>query len=132
VKDVPVNRKADALFFLMAARIDKRRNPDEVRNGVKYELARVAVRYADGKVEEMPVYAEVQVEHYHQRIPAAVPGAQIAWTRPMEGTDQTAAAYSVQWTNPHPEKEIKSFDLLPGKDKAGVPALLAVTAATGR
>jgi beta-galactosidase len=132
VKDVPVNRKADALFFLLAARIDKRRNPDEVRNGVKYELARVAVRYADGKVEEMPVYAEVQVEHYHQRIPAAVPGAQIAWTRPMEGTDQTAAAYSVQWTNPHPEKEIKTIDLLPGKDKAGVPALLAVTAATGR
>jgi hypothetical protein len=41
-------------------------------------------------------------------------------------------AYSVQWTNPRPDAAIESIDLLPGKDKAGVPALLALTAAAGR
>jgi hypothetical protein len=80
----------------------------------------------------VPVYAELQVENYRQKSPAAIPGAQIAWTRPYEGTDQFAVAYSVQWTNHRPAMEIKSIDLLSGKDKAGVPALLAVTAAAAR
>ncbi|QJW98863.1 glycoside hydrolase family 2 TIM barrel-domain containing protein [Frigoriglobus tundricola] len=132
VKGIPVNRKADAVFFLMAARIDRRRNPNEVKNGTKLELARFVVRYADGKVDEVPVYAELQIENYPQKTPAAVPGAQTAWTRPYEGTDQSAVAYSLQWTNPRPDAEIKSIDLLPGKDKAGVPALLALTAASAR
>jgi beta-galactosidase len=132
VKGIAVNRKADALFFLMAARVDRRRNPDEVKKGAQFELARFAVSYADGKVEEVPVYAELQVEDYRQKTPAAVPGSQLAWVRPFEGTDQSAVAYSVQWTNPRPDAEIKSVDLLPGKDRAGVPALLALTAATGR
>lgn len=132
VKGIPVNSKADALFFLMAGRIDKRRNPDEVKKGVKFELARFALHYADGKTEEAPIYAEIQVEDYRQKNPAAVAGAQLAWTRLYEGTDQSAAAYSIQWTNPHPELELKTIDLLPGRDKAGVPALLALTAATAR
>jgi beta-galactosidase len=132
VKGIPVGRNADALFFLMAARIDKRRNPDEVKKGTKFELARFIVHYVDGKTEEVPVYAELQVENYRQKALTAVPGAQVAWTRPFEGTDQSAVAYSVQWTNHRPAIEIKSIDLLPGKDKAGVPALLAVTAAAAR
>jgi beta-galactosidase len=103
-----------------------------VKKGAQFELARFAVSYADGKVEEVPVYAELQVEDYRQKTPAAVPGSQLAWVRPFEGTDQSAVAYSVQWTNPRPDAEIKSVDLLPGKDRAGVPALLALTAATGR
>ena len=132
VKGIPVGRKADALFFLMAARVDRRRNQDEVKKGTKFELARIVVHYADGKTEEMPVYAELQVENYRQKTPAAIPGAQLAWSRPYEKTDQFAAAYSVQWNNPRPGVEITSIDMLPGKDKAGVPALLAVTAATGK
>lgn len=129
VKNIGVGRKADALFFLMTSRIDRRRNPDEVKKGVKFELARFVIHYADGKQDEMPVYAELQLENYRQKTPAAIPGAQVAWIRPYEGTDQSAVAYSIQWTNPRPTAEIKSIDLLPGKDKAGVPALLALTAA---
>jgi beta-galactosidase len=132
VRNVPVNRQTDALFFLMAARIDKRRNPDEVKKGAKFELARFVVHYTDGQVEGVPVFAELQVEDYRQKAPTAVPGAQIAWTLPYEGTDQSAVAYSVQWTNPRPDVEIKSIDLVPGKDKVGVPALLALTAGTAR
>jgi beta-galactosidase len=132
VRGIPVGRKADALFFLMAGRIDRRRNPDEIKKGVKYELGRFVIHYADGKTEDVPIHAEVNVDQYHQQNPAALPGAQIAWTRPYEKTDQSAVAYSVQWTNPRPDVAIKSIDLVPGKDKAGVPALLAVTAAAAR
>lgn len=53
-------------------------------------------------------------------------------TKPYPGTNLAAAAYSMQWTNPHPEKPIAEIDVLPGKDAGrGVVALLAVTAATG-
>ena len=38
----------------------------------------------------------------------------------------------MQWNNPRPDVEIASVDLLPGADKAGTPALLALTAATAR
>jgi hypothetical protein len=35
-----------------------------------------------------------------------------------------------QWDNPRPDVEIKSIDVVYGPDRRGVPALLAVTAAT--
>jgi beta-galactosidase len=132
LKGIPVNAKADALFFLMAARVDKRPSPDDRKKGKPQQLARYLVHYADGKTAEVPIDAEVHVDDYRQKTPAAVPGAQVAWTRQYEGTDQSAVAYSVQWTNPRPEVVIASIDLLPGKDRAGVPALLALTTATGK
>ena len=132
VRGIPVNRKADALFFLQAARVDRRPSPDEAKNGVKHELARYVVHYADGKTEDVPVYAGVHVEHYRQPAPAAVPGAQLAWAKPYAGKGESAAAYSMQWTNPRPDVEITTVDLLPGADKAGVPVLLALTAAAAK
>ncbi len=39
-------------------------------------------------------------------------------------------AYVKQWNNPRPDVPITSLDLVYGKDRRGVPALLAVTAAT--
>jgi len=132
VADIPVNRKADALFFLQAARIDRRRNPDEIKKGLKLELAKYIVHYADGKTEEIPVFSEINVDHYKQKSPAALPGAQIAWVRPFEGTDQSAVAYSMQWNNPRPGVEIQSIDLVSGAAKVGVPALLSITAATAK
>jgi hypothetical protein len=56
----------------------------------------------------------------------------LAWTRPYEGTDTSAAAYAKQWNNPRPEVEIAAVDILPGKDDVGVPAVLAITAARAR
>jgi hypothetical protein len=34
-----------------------------------------------------------------------------------------------QWNNPRPGVAIVALDMLPGKDNAGVPVLLALTAA---
>lgn len=130
VAGIPVGRKADALFFLQAARIDSRRSADEVKKSKQYEMADYVVHYADGQTLKVPVYAEISVDHYRQKAPAALPEAQIAWTKPYPGTDESAVAYSMQWNNPRPDVEIQSLDVTYGPDRLGVLALLAVTAAT--
>ncbi len=80
----------------------------------------------------MPIQAEIHVDNYRQSAPTLVPGAQVAWIRPYESGGELAVAYSMQWNNPAPDREIASIDLLPGADAAGVPALLALTAATAK
>jgi beta-galactosidase len=130
VTGIPVNRKADALFFLQTARIDARRNADEIRQGKRYEMADYVIHYADGQSVKVPITSEIDVDDYRQKAPAALSGAQIAWTRPYTGTDYSAVAYSMQWNNPRPNVEIRSIDLVYGPDRRGVPALLAITAAT--
>ena len=132
VRGIPVGRKADALFFLHTARIDTRRNDGEVREKKRFELAKYIVRYADGQSAEVPIYSEIDVDDYHQKTVAALPGAQIAWTKPFPGSDQNAVAYSKQWDNPRPGVVISSIDFVYGSDRRGVPALLAITAANGK
>ena len=53
----------------------------------------------------------------------------MAWSSKFAGSEDFAVAYSMQWNNPRPEVEIKTIDLVYGKDRRGVPALLALTAA---
>jgi len=129
ITGIPVNLGADALFFLHAARIDRRRNANEIRDGKFLELAKYVVRYVDGETVEIPVVSERDVDHYSQAVPAAVPGSQIAWVKKFEANDDHAVAYMTQWNNPRPGVAIATLDLLPGKDNAGVPVLLALTAA---
>jgi Glycosyl hydrolases family 2/Glycosyl hydrolases family 2, TIM barrel domain len=130
VKGIPVNRKADALFFLQAARLDVHRNDQEIKEKKQYELCRYIVTYEDGKTAEAPIYAEIDVEDYRQKTPTALPGAQIAWTQVYEGAGLSGVAYAKQWDNPRPDVVIKSIDMVYGPQRRGVPALLAVTAAT--
>jgi len=132
IDGIPVHRKADALFFLQAARLDSRRPADEIKQGRKYEMADYVVHYADGTSARAPVYAEIGVDASKQAAPAALPGAQIAWTKPYAGTPFSAVAYSMQWNNPFPAKVITTVDLVYGPDRRGVPALLALTAASAR
>lgn len=126
---VPVNAKADALFFLQAARIDTPLTPREVQDKKKVELCRYVVHYADGQTVDVPVYLGLHVASYKQSDPKALLGATLAWSRRWEGTDQKAAAYAMSWSNPRPEVAIASVDLVGAADHRGVPALLALTAA---
>jgi beta-galactosidase len=130
VKDIPIGKKADALFFLHTARIDQRRSNEEVRDNKKFEMARYIVNYADGQSVTIPIYSEIDIEHYRQETPKAIPGAQTAWVSPYEGSNESAVAYMKQWNNPRPDVAIKSIDMTYGVDKRGVPVLLAITAAT--
>ncbi len=130
VKGIPMNCRADALFFLHTARIHQRRSEKEKQEGQALEIARYVVHYADGQEAVVPIRAEVDIDDYRVQHPQPLPGAQLAWTRPYEGTDFHAAVYAKQWTNPRPAVEIRSLDLVPGESPRGTPALLAVTAAS--
>jgi beta-galactosidase len=133
VLGIPVNRKADALFFLQAASIYQKRNAKEVQANKRYEMADYYIHYADGKEEKVPIYSEINVENYKQTgDPIAIPGAQIAWSSPYTEPNTNAVAYSMQWTNPRPDDEISSIDFVYGPDRVGVPALLAITAADSK
>jgi beta-galactosidase len=125
-----VGKKADALFFLQTARIDARKNRDEIRDRKQFEMARYIITYADGQKATIPLYAEEDLDDYRQKQPQALLGAQIAWQRPYPETQYSAVAYLKQWNNPRPDVAIRQIDLEYGKDRRGVPALLAVTAAT--
>ena len=130
VKGIPINRKADALFFLHTARIDSRRNNDELRDKKKYEMLRYVVTYADGQTVSIPIYAEIDIDDYRQKTPMPLPGANLAWSKPFTNSDLSAAAWVKQWDNPRPDVEIKSVDVMYGKEQRGVPAILAISAAT--
>jgi hypothetical protein len=130
VTGIPVNCKADALFFLHTARIDRRLNEREKKEGQRHEIARYVIHYADGQFETLPIYAEVDIDDYRVKQPQPLPGAQLAWTRPYDGTEYHAAVYAKQWTNPRPDVEIRSLDVVSGDSDRGTPALLAVTAAS--
>lgn len=131
VTGIPVGRKADALFFLQAARIDQRRNDQEVREQKAFEIAHYVITYADGQTATVPIRAEIDVDDYRQKTPALLPGAQLAWTHKYRDRAESAVAYVQQWTNPRPDVAIQSISLAYGiSPRRGVPALIAVTAAT--
>jgi hypothetical protein len=131
ITGVPLNTKADALFFLHTARLDRRMDDREREEKRRFELCKYVIHYADGQAVEVPVFAEVDINHFQQKEPKSIPGAQIAWTSRFEGSDESAVLYAKQWNNPRPGIELQSVDMLYGKDKdRGVPALLAITAAS--
>ncbi|MCF7733087.1 MAG: hypothetical protein K9N23_15465, partial [Akkermansiaceae bacterium] len=133
ITDIPVNAKADALFFLHTARLDRRMDDRERQEKKRFELCKYIIHYADGQTAEVPVIAEVDIDDFCQRDPQPIPGAQIAWTAKFDDSDEHAVVYAKQWNNPRPDTAIKSVDLVYGKDRdRGVPVLLAVTAATAQ
>jgi hypothetical protein len=132
VTGIPVNQKADALFFLQAAHLEARLSDNDRKKGKKYEIADYIIHYTSGSKETVPVYAGMNVDDYHQAVPTPIPGAQIAWQHSYGPSDGYAVAYSMQWNNPHPKLEIASIDLVYGPDHRGTPALLAITAASAK
>jgi beta-galactosidase len=132
VKGIPVNRKADALFFLQTVRIDQPLSAQDVQQNKKYELFKYVIHYADGQTVEVPVIQGWSVGNYVEKDPQSLPGAALAWSAPFGRSVQSAAAWTLQWNNPRPDVEIASIDMLYGHDRRAVPVLLAVTAAKAR
>ena len=132
IAGIPIGGKADALFFLHTARIDRPPTDRERREGTHPELCRYIVHYQDGESITVPIHIGADTDHYLQPDPEALPNAQLAWTATAPGTTNRLAAYARQWNNPRPEVPIASVDLEYGDTpRRGVPALLAVTAAVG-
>ena len=132
VEGIPVGKRADALFFLHTARIDRRRSPRDAAENKQCETARYVVHYADGQSVDIPIYSEIDIDDYRQEEPRILTGATLAWVRPYEGTDYSAVAYMKQWNNPRPEAEIRTIDIRYGEDRRGTPAVLAITTAVSR
>jgi beta-galactosidase len=135
VKDLPVAKKADALFFLHA--FNRLREWQAPHQGDKTPpvLFKYVVRYADGKTADVPVRYADGVDHWvTSKEPAGLKNATVAWAAPLgDGkSDEQAVVYQMQWNNPRPEAEIKSVDLCYDPTTGGqygVPALLAISAA---
>jgi beta-galactosidase len=128
--EIPVGRTAAALFFLQTARLDVRRSDQDRREGRRFRMAEYVVAYADGSSETIPLYAEEDLDDFRQAKPASLPGAALAWSKPYEGRGVSATAWVKQWSNPHPDRPIRSVTLRYGPDRRGVPVLLALTAAS--
>jgi beta-galactosidase len=132
ITGIPIRARADALFFLHTARLGRRMNDEDRREHRKLAIFKYVVRYVDGKSEEVPIYSEIDIDHYVQKSPRALPGAQVAWVGSYENSEDKAVAYARQWNNPHPDVEIASVDMVYIDKELGVPALLAITAAKAR
>ena len=128
ISGIPVNTKADALFFLHTARLGVRMTENDRRDRKTYVMFKYVVHYADGQTAEIPIRSEIDIENYVQTSPAPISGAQLAWIRPYENSEDKAAAYAKQWNNPRPDVVIQSVDMIPVDPSRGNPVLLGLTA----
>ncbi len=120
------------------------------------EVMRYVVHYADGEKVDIPVILEKHINHWLRADPKAQPGAQVAATvrvPGLEGMDRgplesllygrnarrmehpglkpedvRGVLYGMQVTNPRPDVEIESIDVVaPSRKGRAVPAVLAIT-----
>ncbi|MFP4144202.1 MAG: right-handed parallel beta-helix repeat-containing protein [Phycisphaeraceae bacterium] len=127
VTGIPVGRRADRLAFLHTAHL----RPE--KRGEAVEIARYVVNYADGSEVAIPVVNGENITHWYAGKPNDLPQADVAWTIPTTrdtgGIHGWSTLYSVQWQNPHPEKEIASIDLMRSSEpRTGNIALFAISA----
>jgi beta-galactosidase len=135
VKDIPVKRKADVLFFLHTFHQTREWKP-ALTGGQRTPpvVFQYVVHYADGKTAVVPVRYGRGVGHWVADEPRGLPEAAVAWAAPFP-TDakKQAVVYQMQWTNPRPGVEIRSLDLRYDPkvgNTYGTPAVLGITAAT--
>jgi hypothetical protein len=134
VTGIRVGRKADVLYFVHTAhvggpiaerereRINDRKRPFELPVVMKYVL-----HYRDGETREIPVTLERHIDHWIQPKPRPLFEARVGWHKPLPALDgRHAVLYSMQATNPRPDVEIQSIEVVRTSDRA-VPAVLGIT-----
>lgn len=138
VPDIPIHRKAARLHFLHAT---------QYRASQGDRVGAYVVRYRDGSQVEIPIRYGTDVADwwgYPDQVMPETLASKIAWV----GKSAAASAYGneqgiaivvrlfqMTWRNPHPEREIRSLDMVTGDQAAGEraasPFLVAVTVETG-
>ena len=88
--------------------------------GQQHEIVRYVIHYADGQEAVLPISPRWTLTTTGSSSRSPCP-AQLAWTRPYEGTEYHAAVYAKQWDNPRPNVEIRSLDVLQGANPAALP-----------
>lgn len=135
VAGIPVETKADAVFFLHTFVQQKPWTPPKPWETNKPKdpptLWRYVIRYTDGESVEVPVVLHQGATSHRTESPAGLPGATLAWTTTAGGSQ--LVVHQMPWTNPRPEVGIETIDVVspekPG-DRYGVPVVLGITAAT--
>jgi hypothetical protein len=118
---IPMDRKADALFFL--------------HSGAYLEAGKLhwtyRILYADGKSEEIKMVAGANIRDWSQANLTDFENTKT--TRTTVWPDKvgnvlspTCGVYRLEWLNPRPKEAIKSVEMISAG--RGVPILLAVTA----
>lgn len=134
VSGIPVNAKADMLFFLHTFHYTRwwsqRRwgEPEEPPILFKY-----VVNYADGAIADIPVIHGTGVGHWIAEQPRGLKEATVAWAAPFsqDPEKRQAAIYQMPWKNPRPGYKISSINVtynLVSDEKYGVPAVFGITA----
>ncbi|MBN8525952.1 MAG: hypothetical protein J0M02_11505 [Planctomycetes bacterium] len=141
IENLPVGRKADALFLLhtfkgdrgdlprhanmMRERRAQGQDPGEFPTVLTYR-----VRYADGVTTDVPVRWSRDIGHWLAAEPVDMPNAGVAWAGQAGADGQRPVVYSMQWNNPRSDIEITAIDVVAGEEKWGSAVFFAVTAAT--
>ena len=135
VKGLKAECRADALFFLYAFNRTAEWRPGKPGD-VPPVVCKYVVHYADGGAAEVPVVYGEGVDHWITPQPTGLKSAALAWAAPFpaEQSPEQAALYQLQWSNPRPEVQITSIDMMygPAGSRYGTPVLLAVTAGVAR
>lgn len=136
MKNIPVGRKADRLYFLHNAawgnpgftyRVYYKEDLDKWIPGQPDPFVDVVVR-PDVDIDDW--YFAGMIERGNRQLT----GATIAWsgeTKASRSQNQRVGVYQLAWDNPHPQKTIAKIDILsPGKVGGGQLFVFAITAAT--
>ena len=127
IDDIPVDRKASTLAFLHTfhegATLKNMENPSGLG------LCNYVVHYADGSEETIPVRWLENIANWQKQKLRNLPTARLAWTTPILTNDKRhTALYSFEWTNPKPDVEITTIDLVSVAPWGyGAPAVLAIS-----
>ncbi len=113
---IPVNTKADVLWFLHALAWAGGKDGGRV--------AEYRVEYVDGTTTTIPVRRFVDVGDWHN--PTKYANASIAWTG--RNLDFSPVGFNaMSWKNPHPDRAIRSLSIRAGLDKSQY-VLIGITA----
>jgi beta-galactosidase len=135
VTGIPVDRKADVLFFLHAWHQTKEWKPAKKEDQPPAVFAYV-IHYADGQRVEVPVVYGRGVGHWIQEKPQGLVDAAVAWAAPWAKGPQVkeAVVYQMPWKNSRPGEPIKSIDVKYDAKTGsayGIPAVLGITTGNG-
>jgi len=112
VVGIPINRRLTRLHIMHSS---------VYRERAGTEIGSYILHFADGQSETLPIiYGEDVTEERGIRAPSA--RAKLAWP----GSKTKLPIYQVTWTNPQPDVEIKSLDLVSAMTETS-PLLIAIT-----
>jgi beta-galactosidase len=133
---IPINSKADSLFFLHTANAGRNvaRWEKDTKNAVarnrtlpkKVHLANYEIVYEDGSKVTVPVVYGDDISSWKAAKQMPLPNAPLGWVGEQADGEQSAV-WIMEWKNPNPEKSVKSVSLRVGNTSNGAAALFAVT-----